>query len=197
MYYYSLIALHDLFSRHKMTIVDFEEIPVHAGSIRVIVKNTLEELNEKVTDKLNDELLSGLSNYDFFKDFSHDALEHILTISTEIDNLIKDGMKIAGYGASGRANMMCNLCKFNKSTISYIVDESPERAGRYIAGTDIPIVPSSHLKDKPVDYIIIFAWNFAKMIIDKLEGNDYMFIVPFPTTQIVKHSNELRDFVGV
>ena len=38
-YYYSLTSLHNLFSQFNMTLIDFEEIPIHSGSIRVTVKN--------------------------------------------------------------------------------------------------------------------------------------------------------------
>ena len=38
-YYYSITALHNLFKQYDMTVIDFEEIPIHAGSIRVTGKN--------------------------------------------------------------------------------------------------------------------------------------------------------------
>ena len=38
MYYYSVIALNNLFRKKNMYIEDFEEIPTHSGSIRLYVK---------------------------------------------------------------------------------------------------------------------------------------------------------------
>ena len=63
-----------------------------------------------------------------------------------------------------------NLIKdIMKSDVEFIVDESPERAGRFIAGTHVPIVDKNHLdgdEEKPT-YIIIFAWNFSSSIISR------------------------------
>ena len=180
-----------------MTIVDFEEIPVHAGSLRVYVKNSFEDLNSKVSSKIEEELELGLTDFSYFEKFSDDSKNHILQTKKYINDLVGKGFKVAGYGASGRANVLCNLCEFNSDIISYVVDESPERSGRYIASTDIKIVDKNFLKENPVDYILIFAWNFSKIIIDKLQDLDCVFLVPFPEMQSVKNSSELKNFVGL
>ena len=95
--------------------------------------------------------------------------------------------------------MICNLADITPDVVEYIVDESPERAGRYIAGTHVPIVNKEHLdndENKP-DYIMIFAWNFSKMIIDKLKGNGYKYIIAFPTMKVIENYEELEDFISI
>jgi SAM-dependent methyltransferase len=196
-YYYSLNSLNNLFKSHGMSIVDYDEIPIHAGSLRVYVKNSSEKLSNKIKDKLEEEAKLGLTSKDWYENFSEKSKKHIYDTKNYIKNLVNMGYKIAGYGASGRANIACNLYNFDNSVISYIVDESPERTGRYIAGTDIPIVSKEYLAENKPDYIIIFAWNFSKMIIEKLAGNDYTYIVAFPNIQVVKKFEELHSFVGV
>ena len=59
--------------------------------------------------------------------------------------------------------MFCNLTGINKDVVKFIVDESPERCGRYIANTEIPIVDVETLKNNDVDLIIIFAWKVMIM----------------------------------
>ena len=198
-YYYSLTALNILFSKFGMTIVDFEEIPIHAGSIRVMVKNSFEAKTDKVMNKLNEEHTLGLTELPYFQQFATNVKNHIKMINDEIVNLKKEGYKIVGYGASGRANMLCNLCNLTPDLIDYIVDESPERCGRYIAGKHIPIVSKEHLLNDTIkpDYVFIFAWNFSKMIIEKLEGNNFKYIIGFPHLQIVSNYDELKDFVSI
>jgi SAM-dependent methyltransferase len=199
-YYYSLTALNHLFSSNGMTIVDFEELPIHAGSIRILAKNCVETLNEKVLQRLDVEDNDwGITSLDYFTEFSDRARRHIKAIEETLQSLRSQGKKIVGYGASGRANMICNLAGIDPDIVEYIVDESPERMGRHIAGTHIPIVSKEHLDNdthKP-DYVIIFAWNFSKMIIDKLDGNGYRYIVAFPEIQIVDNYEELKGFVSI
>ncbi len=190
-YYYSLTSLKNLFDQYEMTIVDFEEIPVHCGSIRVFVKNSHEPPCEKILRKIEEESKDGLDSLSYFKNFASDVSKHIKVISSSLNDIVKDN-RVVGYGASGRANMICNLCHLTPEIVEYIVDESPERAGRYIAGAHIPIVPRDRLdKDNP-GFVVIFAWNFAKMIIDKLDRKDLKYIVAFPHFQIVSSSDELK-----
>jgi hypothetical protein len=180
-----------------MTIVDYEEIPIHSGSIRVIVSNSNVETTARVNERFEFEKEHGLTSLEYFKNFSDDVYNHAKKIREELIKLKEQNFKIAGYGASGRANMLCNLANLGPDLIDYIVDESPERCGRYIAGKHIPIVNKQHLLDDKPDYIMIFAWNFSKMIIEKLEGNDFNYIIGFPDFKIVKNYSELNNFISI
>lgn len=191
-YYYTLRALAWLFNDHRMTVVDYDFIPIHNGSIRVYVKNTLCEFPDKVKELIGIENSEGLTSLPWYSEFSNKVKNHIEMVHSSIDELKADGKTIAGYGASGRANMICNAADLTKDKIDYIVDESPQRCGRCIAGKGIPIVGKDMLESHRPDYIVIFAWNFAKMIIDKLQGQGYKFIVFFPEYKVVETSDELE-----
>ena len=122
------------------------------------------------------------------------------TYTNDIQNTIKELQKnhtIAGYGASGRANMFCNLTDLNLNIVKFIVDESPERCGRYIANTDIPIVDVETLKNSDVDLLIIFAWNYSKMIIEKTQFRKFKYLVAFPKVQVVDTYEELEGFDSI
>jgi len=93
--------------------------------------------------------------------------------------------------------MFCNLTGINKDVVKFIVDESPERCGRYIANTEIPIVDVETLKNNDVDLIIIFAWNYSKMIIDKTQFKSYSYLVAFPNIQLVQSYDELEGFDSI
>ena len=51
-YYHSITGLDNLFQKYGMTIVDFEEIPIHSGSIRVTVANRNTYKSPKVLDRI-------------------------------------------------------------------------------------------------------------------------------------------------
>ena len=185
LYYYSLNSLHYLFSKNGMTIVDYEEIPIHSGSIRVVVKNSLSPLGDKVLERLHIEQEHWkITSLEYFVNFSERVDKHIRSAS---DLLSKLKGKVVGYGASGRANMVCALADIGPELVEYIVDDSPERNGRYISSTHIPIVSKAHLDKDPVhpEYILIFAWNFAEAIMKKLQDRNYKYIVLFPKAKIL------------
>ncbi len=185
-YYYTISALEVLFQKHHMTIVDVKEISLHSGSIRVTVAN--------------DDLLyfckypneDGFKDLSYYQDYGIKVKDHCASILSMINELKNRGLKIAGYGASGRANLLCNYMGIDDKWIDYIVDESPERYNRFI--NNIPIVNSDKL-DLSTDIILIFAWNYSKMIIKKLEerGLKFRYLILFPTIRIVNSYDEIKD----
>ena len=194
-YYYSITSLNNMFKRFNMTLIDFEEIPIHAGSIRVTVKNSKINTPKIIKDRLILES-NTICNKDYLVNYNNKVLNHI----KEFKNIIKDlstKYNIAGYGASGRANMFCNLTNLDKNIINFVVDESPERCGRYIANTKIPIVDIDTLKNSNIDLLIIFAWNYSKMIIDKTQFKKFKYLIAFPYIQIVNNYTELKDFKSI
>ena len=193
-YYYSITALNNMFKRYGMTIVDFEEIPIHSGSIRVTVRNSKLNLPKKITDRIKLES-DTICNLDYLGQYSEDVKKHISDFNETIESL--KGKKIGGYGASGRANMFCNVTSLTEDNIDFIVDESPERCGRYIANTEIPIVDVDTLKSSEVDLLIIFAWNYSKMIIEKTQFRKFKYLVAFPKVQLVDSYEELEGFDSI
>jgi hypothetical protein len=118
-------------------------------------------------------------------------MEHRKSIRKLLVSLKKEGKKIGAYGASGRANILCNFCDLDDSLIDYIIDESPERYGRFI--NNIPIYDKDKI-DADSDFILIFAWNYSKMIIGKLvDKYNFKYIIPFPTINIVESVEELEN----
>ena len=194
-FYYSITALQKMFQRHNMTLIDFEEIPIHAGSIRVTVRNRLEFLPNKILDRITDES-KNICDLNYLNQYGKDVEKHISDFNNQISILSKENA-IAGYGASGRANMFCNLTNLNSDIVRFIVDESPERCGRYIANTDIPIVDIETLENSNVNLIIIFAWNYSKMIIEKTQFRKFKYLVAFPTVQLVDSYEELKGFESI
>ena len=193
-YYYSITALHNMFKRYGMTIIDFEEIPIHSGSIRVTVKNSEIDIPKKITDRIKLES-DTICNLEYLGQYSEDVKKHISDFNKTLDSL--KGKKIGGYGASGRANMFCNVTNLTKDNVDFIVDESPERCGRYIANKEIPIVDIDVLKYSDVDLLIIFAWNYSKMIIDKTQFKKFKYLVAFPKVQLVDSYEELKGFDSI
>jgi len=194
-FYHSITGLNNLFNKYDMTLIDFEEIPIHSGSIRVTVKNKNINTPQKVLDRIELES-KKIANVEYLRSYGEDVRNHITNFIIQSEEL-KENHTIAGYGASGRANMFCNLTDLNSDIVKFIVDESPERCGRYIANTDIPIVDVETLKNSDVDLLIIFAWNYSKMIIEKTQFRKFKYLVAFPTVQVVDTYDELKGFDSI
>jgi methylation protein EvaC len=83
---------------------------------------------------------------------------------------------IACFGATAKA---CTLIHHFglADTIDYCVDDTPEKQGRYIPGTNIQIFPTSHLQEVPPKAVIMTAWNFKDVLLKKYPTLPW--IIPF------------------
>jgi SAM-dependent methyltransferase len=83
----------------------------------------------------------------------------------ELRRLLREGLRIAAYGASGRANVYLN--QLPELTFDYIVDEAPLRMNKFIPRVGTPIVPPSWLEEKPASSCLVTAWNYRDDIVRK------------------------------
>ena len=72
-----------------------------------------------------------------------------------------------------------------------ILDDTPEKIGRFSPGIGIPIVDRSVLAEDPPDYLVILAWNFAREIIENTSAYEGKFILPIPAFRIIESQTEL------
>lgn len=191
-YYYTITALHQLFRMNDMTIINVEEISLHSGSIRVTVINNDEPTGDNSLLVLLKEQSLGIDTPKYYEEFTKRVNIHQKQLNDLLSTIKAEGHSIAGYGASGRCNMLCNFNGIDNSVIDYIIDESPERIGRHI--NNIPILSPDKINPN-TEYMVIFAWNYSKMIMSKLiDKYNYKYIIPFPKIKIVTSINELDGF---
>ena len=192
MMHHSLTALSYLLSFFDMEIFDALRIPIHAGSIRVYAQNkeegkkTIEPIVKKLFDLEKTKKVDQLNTLIQFGKDTYRKRDSLIKLITKLKS---QGKRIIGYGASGRATVHINFCKFSREMIEYVVDASHERQGRLIPGMHIPIVTPAQLKKDNPDYAILFAYNYFDEVMKK-ENNFIQaggrFIVPLPEPKIIE-----------
>ena len=189
--YYTIVSLNPLMEKYDMEIFDVKKIPIHSGSIRVYVKfknNIKLNIKSSVKKLLDIEKGNEVLNEKDLKKFAVKVGKHKISLVNYLVKLKRKGERIVGYGASGRGNVLLNYCGITNNYIDYIVDESPERYGRFTPGTHIPIVkPEVFRKDK-VKYCLLLAWNYKDMILSKEKEfvkKGGKFILPLPRIRLI------------
>ena len=177
LFYYTVTSLKTLLSRHNLKILDVVSVPIHSGSIRVIATKNTSESKEEVVDGF----MEIEKDYNDLSEFKNSIAESLNNLKTFLDN--NKDKKIIGYGASGRANVVVGTLDLDESYIDYIIDESPERYNRLTSNGKIRILPPSEIGE--ADYILIFAWNFSDMIIEKTKHLNIPYIIPFPELKVI------------
>jgi 2-polyprenyl-3-methyl-5-hydroxy-6-metoxy-1,4-benzoquinol methylase len=82
----------------------------------------------------------------------------IVDIHDLIALLRAQGKRIAGFGAGERGAMVVNLAAIG-GMLDYVVDDNPQKIGRLLSGSRLPIRPSAYLRQAPPDYCILFPMN--------------------------------------
>ncbi|HNX69005.1 MAG TPA: class I SAM-dependent methyltransferase [Candidatus Omnitrophota bacterium] len=183
--YIGVTALGFLVGRFGMEIFDVKEVDTHGGSLRVFMqkKGGPRGRTPAVDRFLALEKERGCLDEKVYREFGARVMGFKQNLNGMIADLRKQGKTISGYGAPAKASTIINFCELTPDQIVYIVDDNPLKQDRLVPGRKIPIVPSAHLNAHPTDYVLIFAWNFAKEIIAKIEplrAKGVRFIIPLP-----------------
>ena len=183
--YLSLTALNPIFKQHELKIVEVEKLETHGGSLRVTlekdkydysvqnsVHETLEE--EKNYDPLNEDLMAK---------FQENAKIIRLELVKELKIAKEQGLKVAAYGAAAKGNTLLNYSQINIDLISYVVDLNPNKQGKYLPGSCIPVVSENVLNQERPDLLLVLPWNLATEIKNQLNwlsdgGTKFLRAIP-------------------
>ena len=77
---------------------------------------------------------------------------------------------MAIYGAGHQSFAVISMTKI-ANKIKYVVDDAPFKQGKYTPATHIPIVSNKHLKNDPVDAIIVMAASYSDEVARKIKQN--------------------------
>lgn len=184
--YFSIRPLYYLVKKLGLDIINVEKQEIHGGTVRVTIAHEgAYPINNVVYDYMTDEF-ANYSDLEVYRKFNEDVQESIIRFRNGVHSF--PNKTVAGFAASAKGNTLLNSAFITVGSMKYIVDETPEKIGKYSPGTRIPIVGMDILKRNPPDYLVILSWNFAKEIIEKCTKAGYKgdFIIPIPEFNIIK-----------
>jgi SAM-dependent methyltransferase len=192
LYYYSLLSAINHLARYDMMVFDVEPVPIHAGSMRFYACKKRGKHGGSVSPAVKaleaEERARGFDRYETFLEFSSAVAAHRAGLIELLGKLRAQGCRIAGYGASGRANTMIQYCGINHDHLDCMIDDAPAKAGFYTPRSHFEIFPSSVLDcDNAPDYLLIFAWSFFDEIRKRNEkylARGGRMILPLPELSI-------------
>ena len=188
--YFSMSALNQLFRRHGLLAVDVERIPIHGGSLHIVVRRENAEVNEQgnVDSLMNEEEAWGADRVSFYEDFGTKVERLSLDLKRMLGELKAQNKVIAAYGASAKGSTLLNYCKIGKETLNFVVDRSTVKQGLYTPGSHLPIFGPEYLTRQMPDILLLLTWNFADEILKQqaeYRQRGGQFLIPLPEPKLV------------
>lgn len=196
--YYSLLSLSNLLNRHDMEPFDVELNDVNGGSFRIYIRHKGGNINgfpgaeERLRKLKAYEEKMGLDNNRAYDKFAKRIEKTKSDLMDFLNQEVKKVKKIFIYGASTRGLVVLQYFRIDKELIKAAVDKNPDKWGKYIVGTGIPIISVEEYRKKKPDYLFVLPYHFIEEIKDQerdfLEKGGKM-IVAIPKFRIITKPN--------
>ena len=188
--YHALYPISKFVKKFNLNVVNFKTPDAQGGSLRVYVSKNKNSKNQKSIKKqiLKEKKQLNLFNVSTYKKFEKKIINCKNKLNSLIQNCINNNMNIAGYGAAAKTTTFLNYFKISEKNIKFIFDDNKLKQGLCIPGTKIKILDPLNMNKKNIDVLIIFAWNYAELIIaknKKFKKKGGKFLIPFPNPRLI------------
>ena len=188
---FSVRPMQALFQRVGLCLIVVERVATKGGSLRYYVQRSNGPLKSDgtVNEMLMLEEDFGLYRKETFLKFSEKInrlKEKLLAFLSEAK---RNGKSVVGFGASITCTTLIYHFEIGEY-LEYLVDDNIAKQGRFSPGHHLPVLPAAAIGERKPDYVIILAWRFSSIIVEKyknyLDGGGG-FVVPLPEFKICKN----------
>ena len=183
--YLSLTALAPIFEKHGLKTVAVDKLETHGGSLRItlVKERYYTEVQNDVYETLEDEKKHHPLNSEVVTRFQENAEQVRVDLVETLGNAQRQGLRVAAYGAAAKGNTLLNYSMINTDLISYVVDLNPNKQGKFLPGSHIPVVSEAALSENKPDILLILPWNLANEIKGQLnwleeDGTRFLRAIP-------------------
>jgi 2-polyprenyl-3-methyl-5-hydroxy-6-metoxy-1,4-benzoquinol methylase len=185
--FFNVNSFNELTKRTKLNLIDVIKTPVH-GISYVFILSKKKMNNFLIQNHIDVEKEKGLLKKSTYDDYKRKVYNIVNEFREVIESHRSLGFKIVGYGAAAKGMTFLN---FAKVRMDFIIDDNELKQNLYTPGTDILILPVSHLssymEDEKVLYVPL-AWNFFDEIKNRIKivrnNNNDLFLKYFPEIKI-------------
>ncbi len=180
--YFTLRAMDALLTDSNWYIHNVKRYPVHGGTIVVMLRNRLTSVQHTtegsplVQKMIHEETneTSGDGAWELFKKRSWVKIQRLRDICRQRAQV---NHMVCGFGASAKSTVWIHAAEL-QGDIAFISDNTPQKIGRLSPGTRIPIIDEQAFLERKSEAAVLFAWNYAAEIVDRMSTYKGEFIVP-------------------
>jgi C-methyltransferase C-terminal domain/Methyltransferase domain/Putative zinc binding domain len=186
--YYSVASLKHLLEMHDLEVFHARPIPSHGGSIRVYAaRHGAHTVQDSVRRMLAAEP-RGEALEKRLAEFKRDVMLSKLRLLSMLRELKEKGARVAGISAPSRASTLVNYVGLDEAIIDYVCEiPGSLKIGKYMPGTQIPVVDETRLFADQPDAALIFSWHIADELGPKLTAKGFRgkLLTPLPVPRFL------------
>lgn len=168
--HYSYLTAHSVrvvARAHGLDLVHVDQLSTHGGSNRYWLSRS-QTADETVHVTLEAEKRVGLfepCEWDAFAARSRAAIEYLRTWFIQSKQA---GDVVVGYGAAHKGNTFLNAVGEASRTLAYVVDASKEKQGKFLPGSQVPVLAPEQLASANPSDVLILPWNIAPELAERI-----------------------------
>ena len=188
--YLSFLTVREIFAVHGLDLFDVEELPTHGGSLRIYARHYNSEsksIRPSVSRLLEKESVAGMLELNYYLNFQQKADKVKYALLSFLLEQKKAEKKVVAYGAAAKGNTLLNYCGVKKDLVTFVVDRSPYKQGKFLPGSHVSVVAEKQIKMTEPDYVLILPWNIKDEIMNQLSyirDWDGKFVVAVPSLKV-------------
>ena len=171
--YYSYKALVNLLERNGLEIYQVRENDINGGSYQLFIRHL-----DKGSISYEEDCSTGRYT-DWKTKIDKNRDETMNFLRSEVEN----GKKVYIMGASTKGNTIMQYYGLDSDVISGAAEIHPDKIGKYLVGSSIPIVHEDEAKEK-ADYFLVFPFHFKELFVTRIlkdwieDGGKLVFCTP-------------------
>ena len=175
--YFTVKSCVNLLKAAGLTMIDYQIVDYHGGSLRIEAKLAGSNQNEqKILEAIEKETAAGLFDLNFYTKFQKKMEQDRANWLQAFYDLLKNdpGAVVIGVGAAAKANTWLNWHRLDKTLLHCITDASKSKQGKYTPLSRIPITSDDEFAKHERPYALILSWNIStelKQILLKINPN--------------------------
>lgn len=146
--YFTMRSAIELVRVSGLNLAKVETTTTQGGSLRLHITRGGKE-SPLVNDTLENERKVLDPNGQWIRRFVSGISSHRRLLLELLGGLKAKGQPVAGYGAAGKSCLFLNYYGISEDHLSYLVDISPSKHGKYFPNTGLEIFPVGRLQTHP------------------------------------------------
>ena len=184
---HSLLSLIPFLNRCGLDLIDIKRIDTQGGAAIGFAKlhSAKAHVSESVANLLILERKLGLDTERGINNFR----DRIMADKIKVADLLKPyaGETVGGFGAARSANLLIDFFELGP-ILKFIIDDSPQKCGKWLNAFEVPILPNSSLVEKNPKVVICLAWIHTEKITARLKetlGSGVKVLQLYPEIKLV------------